>query len=105
MNTTPIACDLTALDPEERQIEQRLLHHFRSMFTNVVWNGSEHHVSVPADRATLSRLGEFLALERRCCPFVRFALMVDSSESASLTITGPPGSREFIEQTFGLTTG
>jgi hypothetical protein len=96
----PIACDLTNLDATARAREIVLLDRFRNIFTSPAWSDGEWTVQLPADPATLSELGEFLALERLCCPFLRFHLTVDDADRARLGIAGPEGSREFIERTF-----
>ena len=45
----------------------------------------------------------FVAFERLCCPFLHFMLDVPSPErSLTLTVTGPPGAREFIRAELGL---
>lgn len=103
-STTPaIACDLHALTDAERNREQILLQTFRSLLGNGTWSGSDVRFELPADAGTLSQLGEFLAYERRCCPFLRFQLAVDSADAATLTISGPEGTRAFIESTFTAT--
>lgn len=104
MNTdaVPIACRLDALTPDEREREQELLLWFRSIAVEGVWTGTEHRIAIPADITSLSLIGKFLALERLCCPFLRFGLIVSAEESAQLTITGPEGARTFVETTFGI---
>ena len=97
-----IACRLDALTPEEREREQELLLWFRSLAVEGVWTGAEHRIDVPADITTLSLLGKFFALERLCCPFLRFGLQVSAKETAQLTIAGPEGARRFVETTIGI---
>ena len=100
--TPPIACRLDALTPEEREREQDLLRWFRSLAAEGMWTGAEHRIDIPADIPTLTTLGEFLALERLCCPFLRFGLIVSAEETAQLTVAGPEGARTFVETTFGI---
>ena len=55
---------------------------------------------VNADPEVLSTMGEFLALERLCCPFLEFHLEVSSSDLAALHIFGRPGAKAIIAAGF-----
>ena len=47
------------------------------------------------------RIAEFIANERLCCPFLDFTLSVPSSNRLlSLSLTGPTGTREFLQAEF-----
>lgn len=46
----------------------------------------------------LFRLTEFIQLEKECCPFFDFNLSASgNSETISLSLAGPEGTREFIK--------
>jgi hypothetical protein len=46
----------------------------------------------------LEEVARFVALERKCCPFLSFTMEVtDGDDRVRLRIHGPPGSREVIE--------
>ena len=49
----------------------------------------------------LDKLNEFIKTERMCCDFFTFQLTIDD-ETAWLKITGPDGSKEFLEKEVGL---
>jgi hypothetical protein len=50
-----------------------------------------------------SQLTTFIQSERQCCNFFVFSLVVADTESAIwLTISGPQGTKEFIETEMGL---
>jgi hypothetical protein len=103
MQTTPeipFACDLSRLDTEARQREQTLLAWFRESYGNAVWTGSEYRLDINADRSSLAQLGELLALERLCCPFLTFRIEVDRGDIATLAISGREGVKGFIEAEF-----
>jgi hypothetical protein len=102
-SSSAIACDLQALTDAERKREQILLEMFRSLLVDGTWNGNEVRFKIPADATMLSQVGEFIAYERRCCPFLEWQLAVDSTDRASLTISGPEGTRAFVEATFTRT--
>lgn len=50
---------------------------------------------------TLQKLLEFIKSERLCCDFFAFQLSV-SGESATLGITGPEGTKEFLVHEVGF---
>lgn len=50
-----------------------------------------------AEPPVLTALMGFVAMERRCCPFFTFSIRVDAGPKVSFRMTGPPGTREFIE--------
>ncbi len=51
------------------------------------------------------KLIEFIALERKCCPFFTFELAFEPQEGPIwLRVRGPEGVKAFIEQVF-ITTG
>jgi hypothetical protein len=96
-----IVCELGALSPEERRREQTLLSKFRTSFTNVTETGNGFRVTVSAEPTTLSELGEFLAYERRCCPFLTFEVVVEPQRGpVTLHVFGGPGSKEFTKAIF-----
>jgi hypothetical protein len=46
----------------------------------------------------LEEVARFVALERKCCPFLSFTIEVkERDDRLRLRIHGPPGSREVIE--------
>jgi hypothetical protein len=100
MNGPPIACDLTKLGPEERRRERELLEWFRGATTAAAETADGWRFELPADAATLARLGELLALERHCCPFLTFRLEIVAGSPAALEISGPVGARELVAAEF-----
>ena len=47
---------------------------------------------------TLATIALAVESERRCCRFLRFAITVEPEEGpVLLELTGPPGTREFLE--------
>jgi hypothetical protein len=54
-----------------------------------------------ANPGTLSELRRLLDLERQCCPFLTFNLVVESDRRLRLEITGPPETKGMIVDFFG----
>lgn len=50
---------------------------------------------------TLLALAEFIGLEGRCCPFLRFSLVLEPDDGPLwLELTGPEGVNEFLRAEF-----
>jgi hypothetical protein len=54
-----------------------------------------------ADAAAFVQLAEWISLERRCCPFLEFALEWKHADSVTVRLTGPPGAKEFMAAMIG----
>lgn len=49
-------------------------------------------------REEIEELGRFVARERKCCPFLAFAIEVAADDGPVwLRLAGPPGSHEVVE--------
>jgi hypothetical protein len=59
---------------------------------------------LPNDAAMLVRAAEYVSLDRHCCQFVRWSLVVDPHRGPLwLHITGPEGTKELTRHTFETT--
>ena len=98
----PIVCNLGALSPQQRTREQELLAEFRSSRPKAQPIEHGYRFEVPSDPASLARLGEFLGLERLCCPFLNFSVGVRSGGGAvTLDVYGDePDAQAFLRETF-----
>jgi hypothetical protein len=97
---SPIACRLDLLTPEERRHEQALLATARGILGRAVETARGYRFAVPPE--FLGPLGELVALERRCCPFLAFTLEVQAEQGGvTLEIHGDPATKAFIAATFG----
>jgi len=100
----PIACDLGRLGEPERRRERELLARFRG-FARVVERGAESvRYDLPSDAATLAAVGELLAYERLCCPFLDFELRV-TAEAAHLEVLGNAAALDLVLEQFGGAAG
>ncbi len=55
------------------------------------------------ERESLALLAEFIALERQCCPFLRFTLVLEPDEGPiHLALTGGAGVRAFLAAELAL---
>jgi len=102
MNPEPaLACNMDVFTPDQRenhlQTTTQLVHALQHV--QEVEHGYEFMFPNQAD--VLVRIAEFIANEQLCCPFLKFTLNVSSSsEPISLSLTGPVGTREFLQAEF-----
>lgn len=92
----PIVCDLASLNGDQRRRERDLLERFRKTSVKESETAEGVWFSVPAQPEALASLGELLALERLCCPFLSFHLEVTRNETCRLLISGPPGAKALV---------
>ncbi len=98
---SPIACRLDALSGPERDREARLLMEFRTALRPIRETEHGFVFEAPSDPETLARLGEFIGLERLCCPFLTFELSAPSERRAvTLHISGQAGAKQFLSSLF-----
>lgn len=95
----PIACSLTDSELQERRRD--VLQKSRRAVVDVkeLENGYAYCFSSEGER--LIELAKLVDLERQCCPFLRFCVIVESDNGPIwLEITGPAGTKEFLAATF-----
>ena len=101
ISDTPLVCNMGVFTPGERENHiQSTTRLYRSVQDiHEVENG--HGFIFPNETGIITRLGEFISNERRCCPFLGFTLKITSSTAPiSLFLTGPEGTQEFLRAEF-----
>jgi len=96
----PVACTLSEPDLAKRRA---------GLFTDLAQHRQEARwlpegiaLRYSSEQGTLALLGEFVQLERQCCPFLRFQLTVEPGGGPIwLELTGPPGTRDFLAHEIG----
>lgn len=92
----PVACTLA--EPELAARRAGVLGDVRRRALEAQWLADGARLRFPAEAETLSLLATFVDLERRCCAFLRFELTVEPGGGPVwLALTGPPGTREFLQ--------
>jgi hypothetical protein len=96
----PVACSLT--EPELAERRAGVLGEVRRAQEGARWLADGVALRFAAEPERLALLARFIDLERRCCAFLRFRLTVEPGGGPVwLELTGPPGTREFLEAGFG----
>lgn len=101
----PIGCRLDALDGAQRRKQQALLETVRHTVTGVRDLPDGLGLAFSADPATFVQLAEWISLERRCCPFLEFALAWGLDDRVEVRLTGQPGVKDFIAAEMGIALG
>ena len=94
-----IACKLTTAELQKRRSE--VLERLKSAMINVteIEDGFIYQFSSTANQ--IAELGNLMALEHQCCPFLRFRLTIEPGEGpAILELTGPEGTKDFLTALF-----
>ena len=97
MSASPLACRLDALGPEERRRHADLTRTLEARALGVEELPDGFAVAIPPEAESLRDAADWMALEGRCCPFLRFELVFDAASSrALLRLTGPEGAKEIL---------
>jgi len=98
----PIACQLEALDADQRQRQKELLGMVRGKILKTVELPEGFALQVPTDHATFMEVAEWVSLERRCCAFAEFVLEMRLDDTVWVTVTGRPGAKEVLAAEMGI---
>lgn len=105
MADVSIACDPAALTPEQRRRYSALSAQLARAVQEVRELPDGYALRYATDDATWMLAAEFVSLERRCCPFFVFTLILDQHRHVWLQLTGPQGVKAFLTtELAGLTT-
>lgn len=97
---TPLACDMTALTPEQRAQHEALAKVLFSYVEETKELDNGYAFRLPF--ALWSQSAEFVLLEGLCCPFFDFRLDLTHDQTAWLSLTGPEGVKDLIRAEFSL---
>lgn len=95
----PIACNLEALDTEQRAVHRELGE--RLLRQVIEWRAPPDalELRLPADAGTLADLGRFMLLEQVCCPFYTLEIRLDRDQRAWLRFTGDREAVRYAHRT------
>lgn len=92
-------CDMKALTPAERAVHREATAKLLGAVLARRPHGDGYTFEIDGARFELSRASAWMALERKCCPFLRFQLDVPAGEGRfTMRIRGPKGTREFLDE-------
>jgi hypothetical protein len=95
----PVACDLGAFDPVQEAEHRRLLARVSSAVLGRESLPDGYALRYPQDPEMLLDVARFVALERDCCPFFTFTIVMEPpGGSLWLRLTGPSGTKDIVDQ-------
>jgi hypothetical protein len=96
----PIACNLTEAELRERR--QTMLNLVRGAALNVTSLPMGYAYRFEPTSEVLAHLSRLVDLERQCCQFLTFRIVVEAgNQPICLEITGPPEAKAIIADFFG----
>jgi hypothetical protein len=100
MSELPIVC---GLQPGElRQRREGLLAELGRRVRGREDRSDGIRLEFPPGGDTLALIASVVDAERRCCRFLRFSIEVEPGDGPIyLELTGPPGTREFLDGVLG----
>jgi hypothetical protein len=110
--STPFACDMTALSPEQRARHHEIAALLQSLLSAIHELPDGYDFEFSWDPATYNALAEITPLEHACCPFFDIGLRIESGTNKIFwRLSGRKEIKAFIRAEFGkwfkqsLTTG
>ena len=95
----PIACSLT-----DKELQQRRKNYLQKAAESLIDSAELSDGFVyrfPLAESALRDLAEIIDLERRCCPFLNFRLILEAGDDfVSLELTGAEGTKEIVKSLF-----
>jgi hypothetical protein len=102
LQESPFACDRSALSPAQRARHfDELGPTLRSMKTGVRELPDGYAFAFPSDPKSVALIAEWAAGERACCPFFDIDVRMEREHGPVwLTLTGRPGTKDFVAMDF-----
>ncbi len=97
-DSSPIACDPSAIDEAEHDEHRRVSNALFERITDLRELSDGYAFRLPAETDVVQAAGTFVSRERLCCPFFHFTLKVSSAKGPVwLELTGRDGVKAYIE--------
>ncbi|MFQ5877295.1 MAG: hypothetical protein ACE5JH_06330 [Acidobacteriota bacterium] len=103
---SPIACDLVGFDERTRRQRAGLLARLNRSLRAIEKLADGYALCFNPDSSTLVDLVELIALERLCCPSLRFEMTVpEEGGPIAVRITGKEGTKAFLDAELDMVQG
>jgi hypothetical protein len=97
----PVACTLTEAEMRERR--RMILDSVRPSLLGVTPLPAGYSFRFEPASEVLAQLGRVVDLERQCCPFLTYKIIVEAgNQPICLEVTGPPGATAVIADSLSL---
>jgi hypothetical protein len=95
----PIACTLTESELKERRRTVLNLIRDSAIDARSIPGGYSYRFRPSSE--VLSQLFNLVDLERQCCAFLTFKIVVEPQQSIALEVSGPPNAIDMVADLFG----
>ncbi|MCA1203329.1 MULTISPECIES: hypothetical protein [Bacillaceae] len=101
-SSSNVACNISAFNSEKRRRYEVLRKELtETLSVKGIING--YTFVFPNDQPLLLKIAEWITLENRCCPFIKFSLNVSGdSESIRVELTGNEDVKNLLKEEFQL---
>jgi hypothetical protein len=100
-NNLTLTCNMNVFTPAERDAHFQVMHGLTQKIESVRQIDNGYEFGLPNQTEIITRIAQFIAKERLCCPFLDFTLTVQSNNGpVSLRLTGPAGIHEYLRAEF-----
>ncbi len=97
-NSSPIACDLSALDSEALNKHKRVSETVLGSVTEIRERPDGYAFRLPTETEMIRKAATFVARERQCCPFFDFTIEMERDNGPVwLSISGRGGVKQYVE--------
>jgi len=98
---SPLVCNMGVFTPDQRDLHIQTTTQLVQAIQRVHEVENGYQFLFQNETELISRIGEFIANERLCCPFLKFSFNVTSNkEPIALSLSGPIGTQEFLREEF-----
>lgn len=98
-NEVPLACDLTAIDSQQREEHYQEAEKVLTSATKIRELSNGYSFRLPSETEVIQQAGAFISRERLCCPFLDFTLEVKANHGPVwLSLTGHEGVKQFLQE-------
>jgi hypothetical protein len=101
-NSSEIACKISVFDSKERKHYDQLRKELTEIMS-VIEISNGYTFIFPNQPSLLVKIAEWILLENRCCPFIKFSLNASGeSDSIRLELTGNEEVKNLLREEFRL---
>jgi hypothetical protein len=98
MKKAPIACCHTVFTKEQRVAYKRTWEELEARRRGITELANGYRHEFPGDPQTLRLVHEWIGMERQCCPFLTFTVIVGNEEEPILLqLTGSEEVKAFLQ--------
>jgi hypothetical protein len=99
VTSRPIACDMSALSPQERHRYDVLRSRVLAAVDSVTTTADSFQLRL-ASTVTQQDVADWMALEHRCCPFLQIDLSIRPDDTRWVELGGSTAIKEFLREEF-----